>query len=90
MAYKIDVKEVANYIEYLKKFKKNLINNLEDFNSDLKRAHNYWDDENYVLTIEAKEKVAKEQMKLIESIDKSIKKLSMMRDEYDKYLSRRR
>ena len=90
MAYKIDVKEVANYIEYLKKFKKNLINNLEDFNSDLKRAHKYWDDENYVLTIEAKEKVAKEQMKLIESIDKSIKKLSMMRDEYDKYLSRRR
>ena len=64
--------------------------NLEDFNNEIKKAHNFWDDENYELTIEAKEKVAKEQLRLIESIDKSIKKLTMMRDEYEKYLNRRR
>jgi hypothetical protein len=90
MSYKINVKEVQNYIEYLKKFKKNLIINLEEFNSNLKRAHQYWDDENYELTIEAKEKVAKEQAKLIESIDISIKKLKAMAEQYDIYLSGRR
>ena len=89
MAYKIDVKAVAEYIDYLKKFKKNLVNNLSDFNRDIKRAHSFWDDNNYVLTIEAKDKVSKEQQRLIESIDKSIKKLSIMRDEYEKYLRRR-
>jgi len=89
MAYKIDVKAVAEYIDYLKKFKKNLVNNLSDFDRDIKRAHSFWDDNNYVLTIEAKDKVSKEQQRLIESIDKSIKKLSIMRDEYEKYLRRR-
>lgn len=89
MAYKIDVKAVADYIDYLKKFKKNLVNNLSDFDRDIKRAHSFWDDNNYVLTIEAKDKVSKEQQRLIESIDKSIKKLSIMRDEYEKYLRRR-
>ena len=89
MAYKIDVNSVANYIDFLKKFKKNLINNLGDFEKDLKKAHEFWDDDNYVLTIEAKDKVSKEQKILIESIDKSIKKLSIMKDEYDKYLRRK-
>ena len=90
MAYKIEINEVSKYIDYLKRFKRNLMSNLEDFNNELKRAHNFWDDENYMLTIEAKDKVATEQLKLVESIDKSIKKLSMMRDEYEKYLNRRR
>ena len=89
MAYKIDVGEVGKYIEYLKKFKKKLEKDLVDFEKDLKNAHNYWDDNNYTLTIEAKDKVAKEQKKLIESIDKSIKKLTQMHEEYYKYLRRK-
>ena len=38
----------------------------------------------YNLTIEAKEKVSVEQKKLIDSIEKSIKKLKIMHEEYDK------
>ncbi len=89
-AYKIEVNSVGNYIEYLKKFKKDLERNLVDFDKDLKQAHNYWDDHNYNLTIEAKEKVSVEQKKLIDSIEKSIKKLKIMHEEYDKYLRRKR
>ena len=90
MAYKIEVDAVGAYIEYLKKFKKELEKNLVDFDKDLKQAHQYWDDNNYALTIEAKEKVSIEQKKLIESIDKSLKKLKQMHEEYEKYLRRRR
>lgn len=86
MAYKIDVDQVGKYIEYLKKFKKELEKNLAEFDKDLKQAHNFWDDNNYTLTIEAKDKVSKEQRKLIESVDKAIKKLRMMHEEYEKYL----
>ncbi len=89
MAYKIAVGEVEKYISYLKKHKKNLEQNLVELERDLKKAHNDWDDNNYILTIEAKNKVAKEQKKLIESIDKSIKKLKQMHHEYDKYLRRK-
>ena len=89
-AYKIEVNSVGNYIEYLKKFKKDLERNLADFDKELKQAHNHWDDQNYQLTIEAKEKVSIEQKKLIESIDKSIKKLKIMHEEYEKYLRRKR
>ena len=88
-AYKIETTSVGNYIEYLKKFKKELERNLADFDKDLKLAHNYWDDNNYTLTIEAKEKVAIEQKKLIDSFDKSLKKLKIMHEEYEKYLRRR-
>ena len=88
-AYKIDTTSVANYIEYLKKFKKELERNLSEFEKDLKLAHNYWDDNNYNLTIEAKDKLAIEQKKLIDSVDKSIKKLKLMHEEYEKYLRRR-
>ena len=66
MNYKIEVQEVGKYIEYLKKFKKDLERDLVQFDKDLKDAHNHWDDNNYTLTIEAKEKVATEQKKLIE------------------------
>lgn len=90
MAYKIEVDEVGKYIEYLKKFKKELERNLVDFDKDLKEAHNHWDDNNYTLTIEAKEKVSIEQKKLIEAVDKSIKKLKQMHEEYEKYLKRGR
>ena len=89
MAYKIEVDSVGNYIEYLKKFKKQLEKELAEFDKALKLAHNYWDDSNYNLTIEAKEKVQLEQKKLIDSIDKSLKKLKMMHEEYEKYLRRR-
>lgn len=89
MAYKIEVDSVGQYIEYLKKFKKDLERNLADFDKDLKQAHEHWDDNNYTLTIEAKEKVSLEQKKLIESIDKSLKKLKQMHEEYSKYLRRR-
>lgn len=88
MAYKIEVDEVGKYIEYLKKFKKELERDLVDFDKDLKEAHNHWDDNNYTLTIEAKEKVSIEQKKLIEAVDKSIKKLKQMHEEYEKYLKR--
>ena len=88
-AYKIETTSVGNYIEYLKISKKELERNLADFDKDLKLAHNYWDDNNYTLTIEAKEKVAIEQKKLIDSIDKSLKKLKIMHEEYEKYLRRR-
>lgn len=87
--YKIETNSVGNYIEYLKKFKKDLERNLADFDKDLKQAHNHWDDNNYNLTIEAKEKVSIEQKKLIDSIEKSLKKLKMMHEEYEKYLRRR-
>ena len=90
MAYKIEVTEVGKYIEYLKKFKKDLERNLVQFDKDLKDAHNHWDDNNYTLTIEAKEKVAIEQKKLIEAVEKSLKKLKQMHEEYSKYLKRGR
>lgn len=89
MAYKIEVDEVGKYIEYLKKFKKNLEKELVEFDKDLKEAHKSWDDNNYELTIEAKEKVSKEQLKLIEAVDKSLKKLKQMHEEYAKYLRRK-
>lgn len=88
MAYKIEVQEVGKYIEYLKKFKKDLERDLVQFDKDLKDAHNHWDDNNYTLTIEAKEKVATEQKKLIEAVEKSLKKLKQMHEEYSKYLKR--
>ena len=87
--YKIEVDSVGQYIEYLKKFKKELEKNLADFDKDLKLAHEHWDDNNYTLTIEAKDKVSLEQRKLIDSIEKSLKKLKMMHEEYSKYLRRR-
>lgn len=89
MPYKIDVDAVGNYIEYLKKFKKKLEKDLVDFDKDLKNAHNHWDDHNYALTLEAKEKVSSEQKKLIEAVDKSLKKLKQMHEEYAKYLRRK-
>ena len=89
MAYKIEVDEVGKYIEYLKKFKKNLEQELVDFDRALKEAHNSWADSNYELTIEAKEAVSREQRKLIEAIDKSLKKLKQMHEEYAKYLRRK-
>lgn len=88
MNYKIEVQEVGKYIEYLKKFKKDLERDLVQFDKDLKDAHNHWDDNNYTLTIEAKEKVATEQKKLIEAVEKSLKKLKQMHEEYSKYLKR--
>ena len=88
MNYKIEVQEVGKYIEYLKKFKKDLERGLVQFDKDLKDAHNHWDDNNYNLTIEAKEKVATEQKKLIEAVEKSLKKLKQMHEEYSKYLKR--
>ncbi len=88
MPYKIEVDEVGKYIEYLKKFKKNLERDLVDFDRALKEAHEHWDDNNYNLTIEAKDKVSLEQKKLIEAIDKSLKKLKQMHEEYEKYLKR--
>ena len=89
MAYKIDVDAVGKYIEYLKKFKKDLEKNLVEFDRELKDAHNHWDDNNYNLTMETKEKVSAEQRKLIEAVDQSIKKLKQMHEEYSKYLRRR-
>lgn len=89
MAYKIDVDAVGKYIEYLKKFKKNMERNLVDFDKALKDTHRHWDDNNYALTIEAMEKVAAEQEKLIAEIEKSIKKLKQMHEEYAKYLRRK-
>jgi hypothetical protein len=50
----------------------------------------HWDDNNYILTVEAKEKVAAEQKKLIAQIDRSLKKLQQMHEEYAKYLRRKR
>ena len=88
MAYKIEVEEVGKYIEYLKKFKKSLERDLVDFDRALKDAHEHWDDNNYILTIEAKDKVSLEQKKLIEAIEKSLKKLKQMHEEYEKYLKR--
>ena len=89
MAYKIEVDEVGKYIEYLKKFKKDLEKELVEFDKDLKEAHKYWDDNNYNLTIEAKEKVSNEQKRLIEAVEKSLKKLKQMHEEYSKYLRRK-
>lgn len=90
MAYKIDVGEVEKYIEYLKKCKKKLEKDLADFDKSLKDAHKHWDDNNYILTVEAKEKVAAEQKKLIAQIDRSLKKLQQMHEEYAKYIRRKR
>lgn len=89
-AYKIETDSVNQYIDYLRKFKKKMIENLVDFERELKKANSFWDDNNYVLTIEAKNKVADQQKILIEEIDRSIKKLKMMNEEYEKYLKRRR
>ncbi|MBP3321513.1 MAG: hypothetical protein J6M12_04095 [Clostridia bacterium] len=89
MSYKIQVAEVEKYIDYLTKFKKKLERDLADFEKDLKKAHDHWDDQNYLLTVQAKEKVSAEQKKLIESIDGSIKKLKVLHTEYSKYLRRR-
>lgn len=88
-SYKIDLDAVGDYIEYLRRFKKNLEKKQSDFNGDLKKAKAFWDDSKYLLTLEANEKVNREQDKLIDSISKSIKQLTTMRDEYLKYLRRR-
>ena len=90
MAYKIDVELIGSYIEYLKKFKKELERNLLDFEKELKQAKDYWDDSNYTLTIETKNAVALEQKKLIDSIDKSLKNLKIMHEEYERYLKKRK
>ena len=89
MAYRINVDELAKYIEYLRKFKKKLEGDLMQFDRDIKKAHEIWDDNNYEETVKAKETVAKELKKLIEATDTSIKKLKQMHEEYDKYLRRR-
>lgn len=89
MAYKIEVDEVGNYIEYLRKFKKKLESELLQFEKDLKNAHEFWDDNNYEETIKAKEIVAKEHKKLIDAIETSLKKLKQMHQEYEKYLRRK-
>lgn len=88
MAYKIEVDEVGNYIEYLRKFKKKLESELLQFEKDLKNANEFWDDNNYEETIKAKEIVAKEHKKLIDAIEASIKKLKQMHMEYETYLKR--
>jgi RNA polymerase-binding transcription factor DksA len=88
MAYKIEVDEVGNYIEYLRKFKKKLESELLQFEKDLKNAHEFWDDNNYEETIKAKEIVAKEHKKLIDAIETSLKKLKQMHMEYETYLKR--
>lgn len=88
MAYKIEVDEVGNYIEYLRKFKKKLESELLQFEKDLKNAHEFWDDNNYEETIKAKEIVAKEHKKLIDAIEASLKKLKQMHMEYETYLKR--
>ena len=88
MAYKIEVDEVGNYIEYLRKFKKKLESELLQFEKDLKNAHEFWDDNNYEETIKAKEIVAKEHKKLIDAIETSLKKLKHMHMEYETYLKR--
>ena len=90
MAYKIDVDEVGAYIEYLRKFKKKLESELIAFERDLKAAHEFWDDENYEKTVEAKQTVATEHKKLIEAIDVSLKKLKQMHSEYENYLRRKK
>ena len=89
MAYKVEVDEVGNYIEYLRKFKKKLESELLQFEKDLKNAHEFWDDNNYEETIKAKEIVAKEHKKLIDAIETSLKKLKQMHQEYEKYLRRK-
>ena len=89
MAYKINVDELGNYIEYLRKFKKKLESDLTQFEKDIKKAHEIWDDHNYEETVKSKEIVSKELKKLIEATEKSLKKLRQMYEEYDKYLRRR-
>ena len=89
MAYKIDVGALEAYIEYLKKFKKKLEKDIGDFDKSVKDAHKYWDDDNYTLTVEAKDQVAAEQKKLIAQIDKSLKNLKKMHEEYSRYLRRK-
>ena len=89
MSYKIDVEQVGQYIEYLKKFKKKLEKDLADFDKALKDANKHWDDNNYTLTVEAKEKISAGQRELIDEVNKSIKKLTQMHEEYSKYLRRK-
>lgn len=89
MPYQIDLRKVEEYILFLKKFKKKLEDDLSNFEKDLKKAHDHWDDERYTLTVEAKNKIATEQKKLIESTSKSIKNLTAMREQYMKYLRRK-
>ena len=89
MAYKIDVDEVGGYIEYLRKFKKKLEDELVQFEKDLKNAREFWNDSNYEETVAAKEIVAKEHKKLISAIEESLKKLKQMHTEYEKYLRRK-
>lgn len=88
MAYKINVDELGNYIEYLRRFRKKLENDLVQFDKDVKKAHEIWDDNNYEETVKSKETVAKELRKLIDATDDAIKKLKRMHEEYDKYLRR--
>lgn len=89
MTYQIDVKKIEEYIRYLTQFRKKLENDLAIFERDLKNAHDHWDDSNYERTVEAKNKIAAEQKRLIESTTKAIKNLTAMREQYMKYLRRR-
>lgn len=89
MAYQIDLRKIEEYILFLKKYKKKLEDDLVNFEKELKKAHEHWDDERYTLTIEAKDKIAVEQKMLIESTSKSIKNLTAMREQYLKYLRRK-
>jgi hypothetical protein len=89
MAYKIDIDAIEKYVEYLKKFKKKLESELDDFDKSLKKAHVHWDDENYEAALKAKEEIYAEQKKLISCIEISLKKLKQMHEEYSKYLRRK-
>lgn len=89
MPYKIDVAKIEEYVIYLRNFKKKLEKDLDNFDKTLKDAHSHWDDSNYDLIIKAKEQVLNEQKKLVEAIDKSVKKLKQLHEEGTKYLRRR-
>lgn len=89
MAYQIDLKKIREYIRYLEKFKKDLEKDLAIFESDLKKAHEFWDDERYTNTVEAKNKIVKELKNLIDSTKRAIKNLNEMHDLYQIYLRRK-
>lgn len=84
--YRINVEKISEYIEYLSYFKRTLENELIDFEKRIKAAHDYWDDEQYEKTLEVKDEISRAEMELIESIEDSIRKLTIMNEEYIKYL----
>lgn len=85
--YLINVEMIGEYIEYLINYKKHLEENLIEFETMIKSAKEFWQDQQYDDIVETKDKIAFAEGELLNSIDDSIRKLTEMNENYTMYLN---